>query len=177
MIFGLKLLSASPVTICVHLSSNIWHLSQQGTAFEVVLHNYWRQPQIPIINGNIIYEFGEILLCMWYLHYNNKYTTIWKYKTWKIICIQIAVDKGLRCNNRDKMIDIHQWICSSMLNSSRWRQALADDAVEITSFINTSCLNQTKFYVYNCVLRNLACVKIKKNQMQLINFLIMFIHR
>ena len=23
------------------------------------------------------------------------YTTIWKYKTWKIICIQIALDKGL----------------------------------------------------------------------------------
>ena len=50
---------------------------------------------MPIINGNIIYEFVEILLFMSYLHYKNTYTTIWKHKTRKIICIQIAVDKGL----------------------------------------------------------------------------------
>ena len=50
---------------------------------------------MPIINGNIIFEFGEILLFMSNLHYNNTHTTIWKYKTWKIICVKIAVDKGL----------------------------------------------------------------------------------
>ena len=50
---------------------------------------------MPIINENIFYEFGEILVFMSYLHYNNKYTTIWKYKTWKIIWIQIAVYIGL----------------------------------------------------------------------------------
>ena len=51
---------------------------------------------MPIINGNIIYEFGEFLLFISYLHYNNTNTTIWKYKTWKIICIRITVDKGLK---------------------------------------------------------------------------------
>ena len=51
---------------------------------------------MPIINGNVIYEFGGILLFMPYLHYNNMYTTsIWKYKIWKMISILIALDKGL----------------------------------------------------------------------------------
>ena len=49
---------------------------------------------MPIINGNIIFQFWEILLFVSNLHYNT-HTTIWKYKTWKIICIQIAVDKRL----------------------------------------------------------------------------------
>ena len=63
---------------------------------------------MPIINENIIYEFGEILLFMSYLHYNNRYTTIWKYKTWKIICIQIAVDKGLNLQKSEFIRDVRK---------------------------------------------------------------------
>ena len=58
---------------------------------------------MPIINGNIIFEFGEILLFMSNLHYDNTHTTIWKSKTWKIIWIQIAVDKGIRSAERRKV--------------------------------------------------------------------------
>ena len=45
------------------------------------------------------------------------------------------------------MQDIYQQLgnsCSSILNTSRWRHALADDAVEITYF-NTSWIKRIAF--------------------------------
>ena len=39
---------------------------------------------MPIINGNIIFEFGEILLFMSNLHYNNTHTAILLYENIKL---------------------------------------------------------------------------------------------
>ena len=54
----------------------------------------------------------------------------------------------LRSNNWDKMKHIYQLMisCSSILNSSRRRHALSDDAVEITSYLNTSWYSQLSFW-------------------------------
>ena len=61
----------------------------------------------------------------------------------------------LRRYSWDKMQDTYMPMnsCSSMQNSSRWRHALADDAVEITSYLNTSWVQQLRLVTAVVVLR------------------------